>query len=62
MLLNRLNWAVCHSADEATPDLELQHLLTGNALSTCEVMIQVEREQWMVTVSASRQQAKKLPS
>lgn len=61
MLLNRLNWAFCHSAHEATPDLELQDLLTGYALSTCEVIIQVEKEQRMVTVSASGQQANKLP-
>lgn len=58
MQFNKLKWAVCHSADEATPYIKL---LTSYFISTCEVVIQVEREQWMAAVSASRQQANRLP-
>lgn len=57
MPFNMLKWAVCHSADEAIPDIEL---LTGYSISTREVVIQVEREQWMAAVSASRQQTNRL--
>lgn len=57
MLFNGINYAIYHSADEATADLELQNLLTRYAVSICEVMIQVERKQQILTVSAPRQQA-----